>query len=197
MTTIIKILRWKLRKLAQLTIWRYRPGIVGVTGSVGKTSTKLAIAAVLGSERRVRASHENLNNELGLPLTILGDWSEGELKLISRDQPAHTEKLRKIFFWAKVLLLGSWRLIFKDANYPEILILEYGADRPGDIKHLLNIAKPNVSIITAVGDIPVHVEFFTGPEEVAREKARLIEHLPSAGYAILNYDDLTVMELKD
>lgn len=194
---LIKYLRWKLRKLAQLTIWRYRPEIVGVTGSVGKTSTKLAIAAVLGSERKVRASHENLNNDLGLPLTVLGDWSEKELKLISRDQPAHTEKLRKIFFWSKVLFVGFWRLIIKEADYPEILVLEYGADRPGDIKYLLRVAKPTVSVITALGDIPVHVEFFAGPEEIAREKARLIEHLPSAGCAILNYDDLAVMELRD
>ncbi len=69
------------------------------------------------------------------------------------------------------------------------MVLEYGADRPGDIKNLLKIARPNVSIITAVGDVPVHVEFYAGPEEVAREKGRLIEYLPAAGFAILNYDD--------
>jgi UDP-N-acetylmuramoyl-tripeptide--D-alanyl-D-alanine ligase len=76
------------------------------------------------------------------------------------------------------------------------LVLEYGADRPGDIKNLLKIARPNVSVITAVGEIPVHVEFYSGPEEVAREKGRLIEYLPVAGTAILNYDDDVVMNLE-
>jgi UDP-N-acetylmuramoyl-tripeptide--D-alanyl-D-alanine ligase len=191
----IKTLRATLKKLAQLVIWRYRPGIVGVTGSVGKTSTKLAIAAVVGSVRRVRVSSGNLNNDLGLPLTILGDWSAAELKLVSRDTPAGTARLRKLFFWTKVIFTGVSRIITKAKEYPEILVLEYGADRPGDIKYLLKIARPNVSVITAIGETPVHVEYYDGPEGVAREKGRLIECLPAAGFAVLNYDDETVMRL--
>lgn len=194
----VKLLRWKLKKLSEWTIARYRPGIIGVTGSVGKTSTKLAIACVLGVERRVRASSGNLNSDLGLPLTILGDWSEKELKLVSRDQPPHTARVRKLFFWIKVLATSFWRILFvKRSEYPEIIVLEYGADRPGDLKYLLSVARPNLSVITAVGDVPVHVEFFAGPEEVAREKARLIEYLPSAGFAVLNHDDRSVMDVKD
>lgn len=191
----LNLLRSTLRNLARATIWRYRPGIIGVTGTVGKTSTKLAITAVLEKGRRVRASSGNLNNDLGLPLTILGDWPAEELKLISREQPAGTARMQKLFFWLKVIFGSLWHIAFKAQNYPEILILEYGADRPGDIKYLLKIARPNISIITAVGDIPVHVEFYGGPIEVAREKGRLIEYLPVAGFAILNYDDDTVMNL--
>jgi UDP-N-acetylmuramoyl-tripeptide--D-alanyl-D-alanine ligase len=189
-------LRWKLRLLAQLTIWRYRPGIVGVTGSVGKTSTKLAIAATLSASRRVRVSAGNLNNDFGLLLTILGDWSARELALVSRDTPPGSVQLRKLFFWIKVVFAGAWRVIAKEENYPDILVLEYGADRPGDIKYLLKIARPNVSVITAVGDIPVHVEYYGGPDDVAREKGRLIECLPVHGFAVLNYDDETVMNLE-
>lgn len=195
---IVKLLKDTLRKLAQLTIWRYHPGIIGVTGNVGKTSAKLAIAAVLGNERKVRASHGNLNNELGLPLTILGDWSEEELALVSRGTPAGAEPIRKALFWLRVIFRSAWRIFFYDpASYPEILVLEYGADHPGDIKYLLSLARPNVSVITAVGEIPVHVEFYSGPEEVAREKARLIECLPSSGFAILNQDDERVVNLRD
>jgi UDP-N-acetylmuramoyl-tripeptide--D-alanyl-D-alanine ligase len=194
----VKVLRWLLKKLAQLTIWRYRPGIIGITGSVGKTSTKLAVKTILERERKVRASASNLNNDLGLPLTILGDWSEKNLKLVSREQPPHTAIFRKLFFWIKVIVASTVNIIFgSKLSYPEILILEYGADRPGDLKYLLDIARPNISVITAIGDIPVHVEFFSGPEDVAREKAKLIEYLPTAGFAILNYDDEAVMDLKD
>ncbi len=196
--TGFKVLRWLLKKLAQWTIWRYRPGVIGITGSVGKTSTKLAIKAVLEKERRIRASSGNLNNDLGLPLVVLGDWSPSDLKLVSRDQPQHTARVRKFLFWIKVVVISVFRIVFASrSRYPEILILEYGADRPGDLRYLLDIVRPNISIITAVGEIPVHVEFFAGPEDVAREKARLIECLPVAGFAVLNYDDETVMELKD
>jgi UDP-N-acetylmuramoyl-tripeptide--D-alanyl-D-alanine ligase len=156
----------------------------------------LAIKAVLEKGRRVRASAGNLNNEFGMPLAILGGWSESELKLVSRATPAGTARAQKLFFWFRVIFGSLWRAAFKSKNYPDILILEYGADRPGDIKKLLKIARPNVSIITAVGEIPVHVEFYAGPEEVAREKGRLIEYLPAAGTAILNYDDETVMNLE-
>ncbi len=194
----IRILRYVLKTLARLTIWRFRPGIVGVTGSVGKTSTKLAIAAVLSSDRSVRWSKANLNNDFGLPLTILGDWDEKELALVSRAQPAGERRLDKALFWLRVILISAWRVAFgKRDAYPEILVLEYGADRPGDIKYLLTIARPNVSVLTAIGDMPVHVEFFAGPAELAREKARLIECLPVAGYAVLNADDRAVMNLRD
>jgi UDP-N-acetylmuramoyl-tripeptide--D-alanyl-D-alanine ligase len=187
-----------LKRLSVLTIWRFKPGIIGVTGSVGKTSTKLAIAAVIGSERSVRYGKDNLNNELGLPLAILGDWRQEELDLVSRSTPRGTKTFAKMLFWLRVIGASLFRIAFGSKSaYPEILILEYGADRPGDLKTLIAIARPNISIVTAVGDIPVHVEFYSGPEDVAREKSRLIETLPSAGYAILNYDDTRVMNIKD
>ena len=53
--------------------WRARfdPLVVGVTGSIAKTSTKEAIAAVLGTTFRTLRSEGNQNNEIGLPLTLL------------------------------------------------------------------------------------------------------------------------------
>lgn len=176
--TAIKILQWMLKKLAQATIWRYRPGIIAVTGSVGKTSTKIAIATVLKAQRSVRFARGNFNNELGVPLTILGDY----------------EKIEGFLFWPTVILEAIRRIIVKE-EYPEILILEYGIDRPHDMKHLVSIARPNIGVMTAIGDVPVHVEFFDSPEALAREKARLIESLPVGGFAILNGDSDIVMGL--
>lgn len=123
-----------LKTLARLTIKKYQPGVIGVTGSVGKTSAKEAIYAVLRTIRRVRASSGNFNNEIGLPLTVLGDW----------------QKIRGPFFWLRVIFCSIWQLIFKSV-YPEILILEYAADKPGDIKYLMEIAKPNIGVVTAIG----------------------------------------------
>lgn len=183
--------------LARLTILRYRPKVIGVTGSVGKTSTIGAIATVLAKTCRVRAPGGNLNNEIGMSLTILGDWDKHDLALVSHDQPAGTAKLRKLFFWLKVFFAGAWQVIIKSKRYPKILILEYGADRPGDILRLMHIARPDVSIVTAVGDTPAHVEFYANSEAVAREKGRLIERLLPGQFAILNYDDNMVDSLRD
>ena len=173
-------MKYILRTLARATLARYSPGIVGITGSVGKTSTKEAVRTVLAAERTVRAPAKNFNNELGLPLAILGDW----------------ESAGGVFFWLKVICVSIWRLIVKSKEYPEVLVLEYAIDRPGDMKYLLEIARPHIGLFTAMGDVPVHVEFFTGPEAVMREKARLISQLPATGFAILNIDDPLVMEAK-
>jgi UDP-N-acetylmuramoyl-tripeptide--D-alanyl-D-alanine ligase len=184
-----------LRSLAALTLHRYRPAVVAVTGSVGKTSTKLAIAAVLGSERYVRPSKGNFNSDIGVALTILGDWSKEELRLISLDTPAGKYFFRKLFFFLKIIGVALWRLV-RRVEYPEVLILEYGIDRPGDMSKLLQIARPNVGVMTAIGDTPGHVEFFTGPDDVAREKGKLVEAVPATGFVVLNADDARIMHLK-
>ncbi|OGM91591.1 hypothetical protein A3A20_01460 [Candidatus Wolfebacteria bacterium RIFCSPLOWO2_01_FULL_45_19] len=178
---IIKILQYILKKLAQLTVWRYEPGVIVITGNVGKTSTKETIAAVLRNGRNIRYSSGNFNNELGVPLTIIGDW----------------DKISGWFFWPRVLIMAVFQLIFKNGNYPELLILEYAAGKPGDIKYLLEIARPQIGVITAIGEIPAHVEFFSGSDAVAREKSRVVEHLPSNGFAVLNFDDEVVMDMKE
>lgn len=169
-----------LRFLARATLARYQPAIIGVTGSVGKTSAKEAISAVIKRERSVRAPSKSFNNELGLPLTILGDW----------------DKTGGAWFWLKVIVISAFRLVFKNPEYPEVLVLEYGVDHPGDMGYLLKIAKPHIGIITAVGATPVHVEFFSGPEAVLREKAKLAYQLPTTGFAILNIDDEAVAGIR-
>lgn len=176
-----KILKWKIRILSVWTLKRYKPTVIGITGSAGKTSTKEAIFAVLKKEYVCRRNVKNFNNELGLPLTILGDYQEAG----------------GIFFWFKVVWKGIWHLIVKNKSYPEVLILEMAADRPGDIRYLAGLAKPKIGVITAIGDVPVHVEFYSSPEAVAREKGKLIESLPEDGFAILNFDDEKVWELKN
>jgi UDP-N-acetylmuramoyl-tripeptide--D-alanyl-D-alanine ligase len=64
------------------------------------------------------------------------------------------------------------------------------------MSYLLSVARPQIGVITALGQIPVHVEFFAGPEGVAREKEKLISQLPSTGTALLNADDPRILEMK-
>lgn len=176
-----RFLQHLLRILAAAVLKKYRPYVIAVTGSVGKTSTKEAIFAVSKSfEPKTRRSFANYNTEIGVPLTILSE----------------KEKIRGFRSWLKVILKGLALLALR-LDYPKILILEMAADRPGDIKYLTKFVKPNVGVVTAIGEIPVHVEFFSGPKAVAREKAVLIESVAPDGRSILNYDDEVVLEMKE
>ncbi|EKD24012.1 MAG: hypothetical protein ACD_81C00131G0015 [uncultured bacterium] len=205
MTHILKKL---LRKYARIIIWNYRPEVVAITGSVGKTSTKDAIFAVLSNkgesslsekERwRVRRSKGNFNNEIGTPLTVIGEWSDGDLALISRDTPAGTRRIEKAMFWTRVLLRATASsIVTHKKRYPQVLVLEYGADRPGDIKYLLTLARPKIGVVTAIGEMPSHGEYYPDTEAVAREKGRLVESLPVGGWAILNHDDALVLAMRE
>ena len=197
-----------LRICARAIIRIYRPEVVAITGSVGKTSAKDAIFAVLSNkgesslsekERwRVRRSKGNFNNEIGTPLNIIGEWSDADLKLISRDTPAGTRQAQKALFWVRVLASAIVDIVApRRKRYPQVLVLEYGADRPKDIKYLLSLARPKIGVVTAIGEVPSHVEQYSDSEAVAREKARLVESLPVGGWAILNYDDDLVLAMRE
>jgi len=174
-----KILQAILGFLARRIIRKYRPIIIGITGSTGKSSTKEAVYAVFRNQG-ARANRGNLNNEFGLPLTVIGDYAQAG----------------GFFFWLKVILAGFGQLIFR-RSYPKLLILEYGADRPKDLDYLLSVARPHLSIITVVGKIPVHVEFYADIGEVIKEKAKLVGILYRDDFAVLNLDDEDVASMAD
>jgi len=173
-----KIVEIILKKLASAVLRKYKPRIIGVTGSMGKTSTKEAIFAVLSGKYKVRRNIKNYNNEIGVPLTIL-NCESGK---------------KSLFKWLRVFWKGVG-LIFSKNDYPEILILEIGADKPGDIKYLMSFINPDIGVITGIGEVPVHVEAFGTPAQVAREKVRLIEFLEPEDFAVLNFDDQYVKNL--
>ena len=175
------ILQKILAILARRTLKKHKPMIIGITGSVGKTTTREAILAVLKKNYRVAGPEKNYNNEIGLPLTILQSPNCG----------------KNIFKWLKVLGRGWLGKSATGQSYPEILVLEYGVDRPRDMERLLKIAKPYMAVVTAVGDIPMHMEYFKDPEEVVKEKAKLVAALPVEGHAILNHDDYAVYDMRE
>jgi UDP-N-acetylmuramoyl-tripeptide--D-alanyl-D-alanine ligase len=178
------ILKQILAVIARGYLRRFKPAVIAVTGSVGKTSTKEAIGAVLKHKFNVRMSGGNLNNEFGVPLTIIGEWTHN-----------YYSQGSGLLFWTRVILEGSLGLIVPSGRYPKVLVLEYGADQKGDIKNLVRNFRPDIGVITAVSKVPAHVENFASPAEVAEEKSNLIKNLKHNEFAILNYDDPTVLNM--
>lgn len=150
---------------------RYHGPVIAVTGSVGKTSTKDAIAIVLRQKfgDRLLVTSKSLNSDIGLPLTLLGYKSEP----------------LSAFGWAWAPIRGLFYALF--ARTPECMVLELGADHPGDIAYLARLAQPTHAVITNAAE--VHTAVLGPLEKIRREKGSLLSFLTSDGVAILNGDD--------
>lgn len=179
-TLLKKIIARVLRYEAQLILRKHRPHIVAVTGSVGKTSTKDAIFEVVAAGAYARKSEKSFNSEIGLPLTVLGRPN------------AWSNPLR----WIETIFDGLV-IYISSRRYPAWLVLEVGADRPGDIRSLASWLHVDVAVITMLPDVPVHVEFFSSPDAVKEEKASLINALKQDGALVLYADDEEVVRLRD
>ena len=129
-----------LRALGMLARSRRRtvPGpVVAITGTNGKTSTKEMAAAVLRTRYRVHATRANLNNLVGVPLTIL-----------------------------------------EAPDQVEAMVVEAGANQPGEVPRYREIIAPDITIVTNVA--PGHLEGFGSLEGVLREKLALVQGVPLA-----------------
>src|SRR3989344_1849880 len=166
---------------ARLVLARTKPKVIAVTGSVGKTSAKDLLYTVVSSTFSAKKNEKSLNSEFGVPLTILGlktAWSSP-------------------MGWLLNLGFGIWRLGFPGEKY-KFLVLELGADKPGDIKTLSSWVRPKLGVITGIGsEVPVHVEFFRDIEALVSEKSELLRALPEDGTAIVNRDDARAWEMRE
>lgn len=118
--------------------------ILALTGSNGKTTTKELIKSVLEVQFRVFATTGNLNNHIGVPLTLLA---------VSPDT--------------------------------EIAIIEMGANHPGEIHELCNIANPDFGLITNIGK--AHLKGFGSFEGVVNAKTEMYKYLaPRMGTAFVS-----------
>ncbi|MBN2684695.1 MAG: UDP-N-acetylmuramoyl-tripeptide--D-alanyl-D-alanine ligase [Pontiellaceae bacterium] len=134
-----------LQKLARGYRETWSGIVVGITGSVGKTTVKEMCAAVLSKKGSVHRTAGNFNNHIGLPLSMLS--------------------------------------MPRTAAYG---VFELGMSHPGEIAELAEILRPTVAIITDICN--AHRESFDSLEAIAREKATLLNALPSSGLAILDSD---------
>lgn len=171
---IAKQLATSLGLMAKLVLRSRKPIVVGITGSVGKSSAKEAIALVLSRNYQVRFSPGNYNNEFGLPAAILGIDSPG----------------RSLVRWLSAYF-HAVLIVARLEGYPEVLVLEMGVDHPGDMDYLLGIVQPDVAVLTRIAES--HLANFENIGQIAKEKGKLIAALSEEGIAILNADDDRVM----
>ncbi len=163
---------------ARAVIHRYRPRIVMITGSVGKTSTKDAVAAVLASRFYVRKSEKSFNSEFGVPFTILGVSNPWGNPLA----------------WLS-LVRSTLALLVLPSHYPNMLVLEVGADRPGDLKRIVRIVTPDALIVTRLPEIPVHVEAYASPEAVREEEFSPAYALSAGAPLIISSEDQYALDM--
>lgn len=160
---------------AKLLLTRKRPKIIAVTGSVGKTTTKDSIYSVLKGNVHARKSQKSFNSEIGVPLSILGlenGWNNPWL-------------------WLKNIFDGAF-LAFFAQDYPAVLVLEAGVDRPGDMATLAQWLRPDIVVLTRFPDVPVHVEYFGSPAAIVAEKMHLVQALKTDGVVVYNADDASI-----
>lgn len=133
--------------------WRdqFQIPVIAVTGSVGKTTTKELIAAVLSTQGHVLKTQANYNNEIGVPKTLL------ELT------PAH-----------------------------DFAVVEMGMRAAGEIADLTRIARPTVAVITNVGT--AHIGRLGSEQAIAQAKCELLAEMSQDGVAILNHDNLRLLD---
>ncbi|MBI4232751.1 UDP-N-acetylmuramoyl-tripeptide--D-alanyl-D-alanine ligase, partial [Candidatus Peregrinibacteria bacterium] len=166
-----KLVLRMLKSLAKRRMKRFRGKVIGVTGSIGKTSTKEAIYTVLNSRYKVRKNRKSMNSDFGLLLTIL-DIESGFTSATK---------------WSWYLLKGFWHSLWRD--HSEVLLLEMGVDAPGDMDFLLSVVKPDIAVLTGVSYTHLDEGQFASPEAVFAEKRKLIDALKEGGKAVLGTDN--------
>lgn len=144
---LVGILGWQVRRLRKKNDFK----IIGVAGSIGKTSTKLAIAKVLEGGVRVRYQEGNYNDIVSVPLVIFGE---------------QMPSLWNVPAWKWILLKNEWQIL---RRFPfDVVVVELGTDAPGQIIRFKKYLRLDFAVLTAIA--PEHMEFFKTIRNVAEEE---------------------------
>lgn len=140
---------------ARVYIKKYKPIIIGVTGSVGKTGTKRAIAHTIAAEKRVAWQNGNYNDIVTVPLVFFG-----------LAQPS----LFNPFAWAFAFIRMTQQLMSHKGV--EVVVLELGTDSPGQIAQFGTYLHLDYAVVTAIS--PEHMENFGNIQAVADEELAVL-----------------------
>jgi len=147
--------------------------VIAVAGSVGKTSTKLAIAHTLEPTRRVIYQSGNFNDRLTVPLVLFGQTLPNLFNVVA---------------WVRIFIANE--LAIRRKFFYDIAVLEIGTDHPGDIEQFAYL-KPDISVVTAI--TPEHMEYFGTLDAVACEELKVCDF---SKQVLVNTDDTPAIYLK-
>lgn len=164
------ILERQVRQLRKRHVFK----VVAVVGSIGKTSTKMAIAGCLEQNLRVRYQTGNYNDRVTVPLIFF-------------DQPL--PPLWNAFAWIKVFLANR-RQIRGSYDF-DVVIVELGVDGPGQMR-FFKYLHPDISVVTAI--TPEHMEYFKTLDSVAAEELSVINF---SKQTLVNADDTESKYMSD
>ncbi|MDB5170176.1 MAG: Mur ligase middle domain protein [Candidatus Saccharibacteria bacterium] len=148
--------------------------VVAVVGSVGKTTTKLAIASMLAPQVKLQHQAGNYNDRLTVPLVFFGQVEPGIYDAVA---------------WLKILRANR-RLLKKPYPY-ELVVLELGSDGPGQIQQFAYV-QPDITVVTALTD--EHMEYFKTLDAVAAEELTAVSF---SKQTLINIDDSPKQYLND
>lgn len=143
--------------------------LVVVAGSVGKTSTKIAMGTVLNEKFRIRMHSGNHNSEISAPLAMLG--------------VEFPDDIRSLTQW--LAIFRAIRRRIKQPTDVDVIIQELGTDAIGQIPQFGTYLIPDIAVITSVA--PEHMEFFKTLDAVAAEELAAANF---SKYALINRDDI-------
>jgi UDP-N-acetylmuramoyl-tripeptide--D-alanyl-D-alanine ligase len=171
MKTILKpFLKYYLKCLCKIALFIHRPTIIAIAGSTNKSFVKNEIKnALTQMGLSVRANPNNFNTEFGLPLAVL-------------ELPSGYNSFKN---WLPAIKEAPGKIFTK--NFPKYLVLSLGSSDPGDIKYLLSIIKPNISIITDITQR--YLEGFSDMDSMIEEYKHLATKTPRNGLLIMNHDN--------
>jgi UDP-N-acetylmuramoyl-tripeptide--D-alanyl-D-alanine ligase len=170
------ILKIYLKYATKIALFIHKPVIIVVAGSINKPFVKEEIKKVLEEKgERVRANPKNFNTEIGLPLSILY-------------LPSGYNDYKK---WLPAIFKAPGAIFQKD--FPKYLVLSLGTSDPGDMKYLLSIIKPNITVITDITQR--YLEGFSDMNELVGEYEYLAGQTDENGLIILNNDNYRIKDI--
>ncbi len=122
-----------LQLLARVYVKRKRPRVVAIAGTRGKTVMKRVLTELLSAHFHTRANPLSYNTEVGLPLAVL-------------DVGMDTRRTGSV---AAAFARATWNAVASRAPL-DVLVLELGVRRPGDMAEHLRIVRPDIAVITGL-----------------------------------------------
>ncbi|MBP9852861.1 hypothetical protein KBC77_02630 [Candidatus Saccharibacteria bacterium] len=160
---LASILESQVRRLRK----KHRFTVVAVAGSVGKTSTKTAVAQVLGQRYRVLYQRGNYNDRLTVPLIFFGISAPNVLN---------------VFAWMR--RLGAIESAISQPYPYDVVVVELGTDVLGQMRQFAYL-KPDLTVLTSIA--PEHMQNFTSLDDVAAEELQVFTYSKKV---LANIDDI-------